>query len=728
MATRGGKKSESKHPDLDNIVKASDKRYGPGVLQSASEIRQPDRISTGVFTIDFALLGGIPKNRVSMIAGNRSSGKGQRFTDYVCTPDGWVQFKDLRVGEQVTGPDGNPTTVIGIHPRGVLPMYRVSFTDKSSVVVDGDHLWQVQTARQRAKTGNWYVKSTQELMGGRLRAKANNHAKYRIPMVGPVQYVEGGDLPLDPYVLGVLLANGYMKGATFCTNDTDIVDAVAAKVPSEWVVRETTVATSTAKHWLITSNLSSNMGAVRNKLCDSLRSLGLFGKLSRDKFIPPEYLLASPTDRLALLNGLMDCDGSTNYQVRSNGSPPGSSGARFHSYSRHLALGIQELAQSLGGTAVINEKYREEDDVMEQCVSIALPTKYPTFLYCAKKVQAFESNGRREPARSISHIDYEEDCECLCITVAAQDGLYVTEEFLVTHNSSLSSMIITSAQRQQPDEKVVLIDAEHTFESVWAQKLGVDLSNLLVVDPNTGEQAVDLTVATLSTPDVSLVVVDSIAALVPMKEVASSAEDAHMALQSRMVGGMIRRATAAMVNQRRFGHYVTLLFLNQYRASMSSYGSPNALPGGKALEFATSVQLTMRNKENKGKDTNEIESVAYNDHSWTLSKNKICNGPRNGEFMLVRQPNEDTGMQEGQVDDASTVLVYAKKMGLYAGGGSSWKLTLDDEVFTFNKASVATQALRDNPELYWRTRTKLIQLQAEKQGQKQEFIDRIVET
>jgi len=292
--------------------------------------------------------------------------------------------------------------------------------------------------------------------------------------------------------------------------------------------------------------------------------------------------------------------------------------------------------------------------------------------------------------------------------------------------SLMASKVIASAQQQFPDQTPVFLDVEGTFESTWANKLGVELEGLPIVPCETGEMAVDVGDAVLSSEETSLLVVDSIAALVPMKEVESSAEDAHVGLQARLVGTFIRRMTSALIRERRRDHLVTVLFLNQFRTKIGvSFGDPRTLPGGKALEFATSVQAIIKNKEGRGKSKEGIETMLANEHSFTITKNKLNAGPRTGEFMVVREEDEDSSLYAGEVDDAATVLSFAKKFGIYGGGGTKWTLDFLDTRLIFGKAAQAIEALREDPELYWALRTYLIQTQAHKLGMPSEFIERI---
>ena len=291
--------------------------------------------------------------------------------------------------------------------------------------------------------------------------------------------------------------------------------------------------------------------------------------------------------------------------------------------------------------------------------------------------------------------------------------------------SMLADKIIAAAQATYPDQTAVKIDVEGTHDSTWSAKLGVDIDKLLVYSPETGESAIDVADAMVRTKEVSIIMVDSIAALTPMKEVDSSAEDAHVGLQARLVGGLIRKVNAGLIAERIRNHQVTVVFINQFRLKVGVvYGDPRTIPGGKALEFATSVQLIIKNKENMGKDEHDVEAVELNEHSFEVKKNKMNGGPRSGEFRVCRVADSELGLAEGDVDDASTMLAYAKKFGAYTGGGSSWTLEFWEHSHKFRGAGEAIAALYADPDLYWDLRNFLIYTQAKHLGMSEEFLSR----
>lgn len=292
--------------------------------------------------------------------------------------------------------------------------------------------------------------------------------------------------------------------------------------------------------------------------------------------------------------------------------------------------------------------------------------------------------------------------------------------------STTAEKVMRGAQLSMPDQQVAFIDIEGTRDTVWGRKLGVDNERLLYLKPEAGEHAVDMADALVRTREISLVVVDSIAAMTPTKEIESSAEDSLVGAQPRLISSMVRKLSSGLIAERNRGHFVTVLVINQQRTKIGGWsptGEPISLPGGKALEFFMSLQTRFRNKENVSKDALGFETVEYNEHAFTIDKNKMNAGIRSGEFQLLRRDSTVYPLLEGDIDDAPSMLAHAKKIGCYTGGGKSWRLTIPDYDYAFGNADEAIQFLYDNREAYWQLRCHLIADHASRLGMPQDFID-----
>jgi len=292
--------------------------------------------------------------------------------------------------------------------------------------------------------------------------------------------------------------------------------------------------------------------------------------------------------------------------------------------------------------------------------------------------------------------------------------------------TTAAEKVIAGAQASLPDQQVVFLDVEGTRDSEWGEKLGVDNSKLLLVQPDTGEQAVDIADALVRTREVSLIVIDSMAALAPMKEIAGSAEDAHVGLQARMVSAMTRKVNAALIAERKRGHYVSVLCINQQRVKIGGWsptGEPISLPGGKSLEFVTTLQCRFKNKENMSKDAEGLDTLEFNEHAFTLDKNKMNGGIRAGEYQLMRRDSSEYNLFEGDIDDAATMLAHAKKIGVFTGGGKAWTVDVPGFRRTFGNTNEVITYLYEARTDFWRLRNHLIADHAVRLKMPQYFID-----
>jgi recombination protein RecA len=251
-------------------------------------------------------------------------------------------------------------------------------------------------------------------------------------------------------------------------------------------------------------------------------------------------------------------------------------------------------------------------------------------------------------------------------------------------------------QRRFPDQAPVYVDVEGTFDPLWARKHGVDTDRLLLLQPTCAEDALDIANATIRAAETSLLVMDSLAALIPTKEVEIEADKHVVGDRARMIRRYCHQMTQAHLSERARGHWPTVLNINQYTMQVGvMYGDPKTMPGGMAPKYQASTWLEWKNKEARitrkkdaqGDDAvNDYDMVSHNDHSFLVKKSKIGSSITTGEFELVRSPFNPLG--EGFVNDAKSVLVDAKRRGFVTGGGSHWRMDGVDGVFSSGEEMV----------------------------------------
>lgn len=213
------------------------------------------------------------------------------------------------------------------------------------------------------------------------------------------------------------------------------------------------------------------------------------------------------------------------------------------------------------------------------------------------------------------------------------------------------------AQAQKSSGVAAYIDAEHAMDPAYAEKLGVDVKNLLISQPDSGEQALEITEKLVRSGAVDVIVVDSVAALVPQAEIAGDMGDAHVGLQARLMSQALRKLTSTISKSN-----TCLIFINQLRQKIGVfYGNPETTPGGLALKFYASVRLDIRAKE-KIKVGDQIIGART---VVKVVKNKVAPPFQQAEFEMIHGegvPKEsyllDLAEQSGIMEKSGTWYIY----------------------------------------------------------------------
>lgn len=393
------------------------------------------------------------ERRISVRAGH-GVGKALHIKEPVLTPHGWVPIGAMRVGDKVATVDGTFTDVIGVYPQGQRELYRVTLDDGCSVVVDKEHRWTTWTRKERANKRPSQVRTTAEIAETLLHKNGKTPAlNHMIPTVEAIEHPTAL-LPVEPYLLGVWLGDGCCDGRI--TAGKDIIQQVEA-VGGQWLTQ------TKVKH----SDKVVIAGC--EGLVSSLRFLNLFGDRSHQKRIPRVYMHGSISQRVALLQGLLDTDGTVGQNNNS---------VVFDITSKDLADDISELVRSLGGVATRSEKIGQYNG--KQCKRvyrcfISLPrdvapfrTPYKTNRY---KPDWDHHNRKKVTRRFIKSIEPAGLGEAVCISVAHPSQLFVTKDHIVTHNSTACSWALIWFMLTRYPQKSVLTapTAGQLFDALFAE-------------------------------------------------------------------------------------------------------------------------------------------------------------------------------------------------------------------------------------------------------------------
>ena len=459
----------------DAITKGTHNDFGEGLFDHINETLSDDYrvpIPTGIGKIDETLEGGLGKGELGVIIGPTSFGKVQPFDSQIVTPNGFKNMGDIKVGDYVIGSNGKPTKVIGVYPHKNWQFYKVTFSDGVSCECGKEHLWAVNSYYQRSgkkyicgvsknKNDKRYVQdhsfkvlSLEDIVKKGLFKRGRHN--FKIPMCSPVEF-EKRNLSIDPYLMGYLIGDGNFNGATITVGKKDIDES--SKLLSECNFKFNL---HERKNRAFSLTYGANLKKELSKYFDlSLTSSG--------KYIPRDYLYSSLEDRIAILNGLMDSDGT----CMKNGC------SCFNTKSKQLAEDIKILVLSLGGFAKVREKqakyFNKKYNEIRDCgthyeVTITLCDSSIPIFRLKRKQDRVVYRTLRSDERFFDRVEKSRICDGQCIKVDAEDELYLTDNFIVTHNTSLTTAMASHAACN--GYKVLQIVFEDRIKQIQRKHLG----------------------------------------------------------------------------------------------------------------------------------------------------------------------------------------------------------------------------------------------------------------
>jgi len=318
-------------------------------------------------------------------------GRAQPVDRRVLTPWGWRRIGELEVGDLVVGSNGEPTPVLGVFPQGRREVFRVRAQDGAETLACAEHLWFVTTPDDRKRGNAGRVVQTRDMVG---RLRRHHQHRFELPLVSqPVEFAPQ-PVTMDPYALGLLLGDGVGAGRSLS---------------------------------------GAYLGRYVAPQCDIASQVTIVA-------VRTEYLFNSTDVRLAVLQGLLDTDGAPVGHAR---------GCRvqYTTHSPQVHDDVVFLVRSLGGVAHSRVRMGRE-----HILDIRLPAGIEPFRL-ERKAAKYRQFGAGRPMRYVDSIEPAGEAETVCIQVAAANSLYVTDDFLLTHNTLNSSFIILDeAQNTTPEQ------------------------------------------------------------------------------------------------------------------------------------------------------------------------------------------------------------------------------------------------------------------------------------
>lgn len=360
------------------------------------------------------------ESNLVFLAGAASMGKGMALDAPILTPDGFKALGDLREKDVITGSDGGKQYIEKVFDMGIKKMYRFIMKDGSTVETSEDHLWPVELSFYKTRGVTTFLTTSEivSLFNTRER-KCGSLKNIKFPLNGPIQFNRKAELPINPYILGLLLGDGgfTQTAVKFSSADEETITAFLNNGYS-------------VKHLKNYDYLISG-----NNLTASLKELGIMGHNVYTKFIPNQYLYASIEERCELLRGLMDTDGSCDAQGGI---------VEYSTSSEQLSIDFAFLVRSLGYKCVVKTRiphYTYNGKLMEGAKSyrIRLSSRNLTDVFGLsrkrERVRPYKQGISYDELHYLNKIEFTGEKECRCIKVSNEDRLFITNDFIVTHNT-----------------------------------------------------------------------------------------------------------------------------------------------------------------------------------------------------------------------------------------------------------------------------------------------------
>jgi len=385
------------------------------------------------------------------------SGKAQPLYSKIKTPAGWTTMGDIKIGDIVSTPDGKIAPVIGLFPQGKKDIYEITFADGRKAQTCKEHLWEVYNKHW---ANRWKTISLDEI----IRLMNETKGEYYVPLIQDKS--PNVDLPMDSYFLGLILGDGSFRNNTlsFSTTDPEIKDYISDIIDEDYYVKKlgegcdySICINRNRYNDLRHSAGQLNATGIFHKYRKIIMNMGLDNKLSQDKFIPDIYKTGSVKQKEDLIAGLVDSDGyiSTGGDISISTS------------SEQMAKDIQEIVWSIGGIAKITSKiphYTYKGEYKAGLRNYNVSIRYATPKNLSKlsrkrdripeNYQYSDIEKGRELKLRIESIELVGQEEAQCIMIDHPDHLYITDSFVVTHNTLITAIL---SHKVQPYGRSIVI-------------------------------------------------------------------------------------------------------------------------------------------------------------------------------------------------------------------------------------------------------------------------------
>lgn len=425
------------------------------------------------------IIDGAQPTALTIRAGGSGVGKALPNSSIIPTPDGWRKVGEIKKGDYLFDAFGKPTKVLEIYPQGKKEVYKVTFKDGRTVRCCNEHLWSYNTSSQKKKSfeeRKFYTKTLKEIM--QLPLKKKEAYNILVPQQYAVEYKEEKHY-IPPYLMGLFLGDGSFrqqssnKSFQYSSEDIFLPEYIANTM--NWTLKKESLKNYS---WCfsIKEKQKNQFDKINIWVEDVLKEHPeLINTYSHNKFIPQAYLKDSINNRFELLNGLLDSDGSVDKKGRIS----------YFTNSIKMAFQVKELCQSLGfKTSLLEDHHKEQIGYIigiygrpnDKVKLFKLPRKHNIIVDWYNSNQRKESNENNAIVK-IENLHYTE--EMTCFYVDNKEHLFLTENFVVTHNTrqAIGDACLLAYPMRFNDstwkweqigssEKVLFIITEQTFKQI----------------------------------------------------------------------------------------------------------------------------------------------------------------------------------------------------------------------------------------------------------------------
>ena len=664
----------------------------------------------------------------NLIIGNTGSGKAQPLSTWIPSPTGSIQMKDIVEGDKIFGSDGSLIEVTGVYPQGMQSVYKMIFSDGRCAYCTDEHLWTIidPNGRQVTLTLNDIIASMETTPDGKC--------PYRFPMLRqPVQY-PSRETEIDPYVAGAMFGIS-MK-----------LQQVESYQPEQEIV------------WNICQSLDINDKAFQGFLqaiqdpsiiIDTWPNVPMLvlARSIREQYIPTEYLINGPTERMCFLQGIMDTCGSVIYKVKE-----GRFEIRLPLNHALLCEQLMTLLRSLGILTIKGyEWYPVDKDDGYATILILRPTVSQVYSMFrnGKNVRIVTSViGASDIDESSEYLTlrdvyYHHDEECQCIKVSAEDELYVTEDFILTHNTTLAAQIAANIIQQYDFANVIHFDCENRFDMsrcetitrlpasyfrsingsperymIRGGRVGLDVIQEMIARTYFNKLKIGDALK-VTTPyydefkrpiriyQPTVIIIDSLATVLSETFNPESSKDAAEAekMRSNTDGArdaktlrgflkdilpMCKEANILIYGINHINQNMAMNAFLPVAKQQNFLKQDESIPGGRALIYSAQniIKLVARTSDSFTEETDGFNGYMVLIEPVKSSSNQSGNTSKGISFELVF--SQKTGF-----DSLRSLILYGRDVGKIVGNKPKMKF-VDDDSFTFSWKNLYTE-INDNP-------------------------------